>query len=79
MHFVLYSNDINTVYVLFKFNSLKKAERNRRIVDMADAGINHKEIAESVGVSLRTVQTILKNSGKTRAYISIVNVQKNAS
>lgn len=60
-------------------NQLKKAERNRIIVDMADAGINHKEIAESVGVSLRTVQTILKNSGKTRAYISIVNVQKNAS
>lgn len=62
-----------------KENQLKKAERNRVIIDMADAKINHKDIAESVGVSLRTVQSVLKNNGKTREYISIVNVQKNAS
>lgn len=46
---------------------------------MADENISRSDIAKEIGVSLRTVQNVLKNSGKTRGYTKNVNVQKNAS
>lgn len=45
-----------------------KAERDRKIISMAEAGVNHSEISKNVNVSLRTVQSVLKAAKKTRKY-----------
>ena len=60
-------------------NQLKKAERNNKIIAMVKEGIKHSDIAKKLGISLRTVQTVLKNNGLTRGYYCNVNVQNNAA
>lgn len=60
-------------------NALLKKERNTKIIKMADAKIRHSDIAKEIGISLRTVQNVLKNNGKVREYHPNVNVQNIAS
>ena len=60
-------------------NAKAKNERNARIIKMADENIKRSDIAKEVGVSLRTVQNVQKNSGMVRGYSTTVNVQKSAS
>ncbi len=73
------SKTINAREQKKKNNAKAKNERNARIIKMADENIKRSDIAKEVGVSLRTVQTVLKNSGKVRGYSANVNVQKSAS
>lgn len=70
---------INSRELKKRKNAQIKQERNALILKMADKNIRHSDIAKEVGVSLRTVQNILKNQGKTRDYTTKVNVQKYAS
>ncbi|MEE1011530.1 MAG: helix-turn-helix domain-containing protein [Acutalibacteraceae bacterium] len=70
---------INARQLKKRRNAELKKERNIRIIRMADENISRSDIAKEIGVSLRTVQSVLKNSGKTRGYTKNVNVQKNAS
>lgn len=60
-------------------NQMAKSERNKKIIEMANSGIKHSDIATLLNISLRTVQSVLKNNGLTRNYIVNVNVQNNAA
>lgn len=73
------SNNFNARAKKKQMNQLKKAERNNKIIAMVKEGIKHSDIAKKLGISLRTVQTVLKNNGLTRGYYCNVNVQNNAA
>lgn len=73
------SKSLNARELRKRNNAKAKNERNAKIIKMADENIRHSDIAKEVGVSLRTVQNVLKNSGMVREYSTNVNVQNNAS
>lgn len=73
------SKQLNSRELKKRKNVQLKNERNAKIIKMADAKIKHLDIAKEIGVSLRTVQTVLKNNGKVREYNPNVNVQNIAS
>lgn len=60
-------------------NRQNKQERNAKIIAMHNSGVFHSDIAKTLGISLRTVQTVIKNAGLARAYSTKINVQKNAA
>ncbi|MGN0469251.1 MAG: hypothetical protein ACI4GY_11055 [Acutalibacteraceae bacterium] len=60
-------------------NRQNKQERNTKIIEMHNSGAVHSDIAKTLGVSLRTVQTVIKNAGLSRSYSKKINVQKNAA
>ena len=60
-------------------NRQNKQERNTGIIQMHNSGIIHSDIAKTLGISLRTVQTVIKTAGLARAYSAKINVQKNAA
>ena len=60
-------------------NRQNKQERNTKIIQMHNSGVIHSDIAKALGISLRTVQTVIKNAGLARAYSATINVQKNAA
>ena len=47
---------------------IDKQEQAMQVVELASSGMKHQSIADTIGISKRTVQTILKNAGKTREY-----------
>ena len=73
------SNNFNSRAKKKQMNQIKKSERNAKIVAMVKEGVKHSDIAKQLGISLRTVQTVLKNNGLTRDYCTNVNVQNNAA
>ena len=73
------TNNFNSRAKKKQQNQLKKAERNDKIITMTKEGIKHSDIAKQLGISLRTVQTVLKINGLTRDYGVNVNVQNNAA
>lgn len=73
------TNNFNSRAKKKQQNQLKKAERNDKIITMTKEGIKHSDIAKQLGISLRTVQTVLKINGLTRDYGTNVNVQNNAA
>ncbi len=60
-------------------NRQNKQERNTRIIQMHNSGVIHSDIAKVLGISLRTVQIVIKTAGLARAYSATINVQKNAA
>lgn len=59
----------NLSRVLKKAQTKKnKQERNKEILNLVSAGVRHADIAVAVGVSLRTVQNVLKENNITRNY-----------
>lgn len=73
------SKSINSRARKKRANKAAKAERNNKILEMASNGIKHADIAKELGISRRTVQSVLKNNGLTRKYAFNVNVQKIAA
>lgn len=73
------SKSINSRARKKQTNQVAKAERNSKILEMASSGIKHADIAKELGISRRTVQSVLKNNGLTRKYAFNVNVQKIAA
>lgn len=49
-------------------NKINKQEQAMQVIELAANGMKHQLIAETVGISKRTVQNILKNAGLTREY-----------
>ena len=60
-------------------NRRNKQERNTKIIEMHSGGVVHSDIAKALGISLRTVQTVIKEAGLSRTYKTKCNVQKNAA
>ena len=42
-------------------NRQNKQERNTKIIEMHSGGVVHSDIAKALGISLRTVQTVIKD------------------
>ena len=60
-------------------NRRNKQERNTKIIEMHSGGVVHSDIAKALDISLRTVQTVIKEAGLSRTYKTKCNVQKNAA
>ena len=73
------SKSVNSRTRKKRANQIVKAERNSKIIEMASSGVKHNDIAKVLGISRRTVQSVLKNNGLTRKYAFNVNVQKSAA
>lgn len=49
-------------------NRIDKRKQKTQVIDLANSGMSRQAIADTVGISKRTVQNILKDAGKTRKY-----------